>query len=276
MSEPVSGASASSGSQAASGGKQPRISFDESRHFVEIDLSGQDFEEPGPVIDFFRELDRRIDETGRDWFFLVHDAGLRIEPAAWTTWADCSGRSRKKHGLGTARHPDPDGYGAKIGDPTRFPTRAAALAALDGMVAQEHAKGYQSRLRQHADAVDPQARRRLTLHPSLDIAELDLNGMTFSSPSDVDRLFQAVDKLLGRTLQRWWLVIEAEHCRIAPDALSAFAGRGRSLTEEHGLGAVRVMGKAAEAAHDPFVCADRDAAFAAIRTARQRAHLMSA
>ncbi len=274
MSESRIGASApvSTGAQTPT----PRVRFDETRHFAELDLSGQDFVDENAVTSFFRELERRFDETGRDWFILVRDDGFRIEPAAWTDWADASDRLRRKHGLGTARYPDPDGYGAKIQDPTRFESRAAALAALDAMVAQEHAKGYRSRLRKHASSLDPQAQKRLTLDHSLDVAALDLEGMSFASMRDVERFFQSIDTLLGRTLQRWWLLIEAEGCRIAPEALGVFAQRGRSLCDEHGLGAVRVMGRAAEAAHDPLVCVDREAGLAAIRQMRHGARLRSA
>jgi hypothetical protein len=257
-------------------GALPRAVFDETREFVDLDLSGLVFRQAEDVSAFFDALDRRLRETGRPWFFLVRDDGLRIEPAAWTRWADRTDRTRRSHGLGTARYPDPDGFGARIQDPTRFATRAAALAAIDGMVAEEHARGFRSRLRKRADRIDPEARRRLTLHPALDVAEIDLNGVAFDSPESVARFFDGVDRLLGRTLQRWFLLIEAENCRIAPNALAAFARRGRAISVDHGLLAVRVMGRMAEADHDPLVCVDRESALAELRRRRARAGLRSA
>lgn len=253
-----------------------RIRFDADRDLVELDLSHKRFSSFSDVTAFFAALDHRLGETGRLWFFLIRDDDHQIEPQVWVIWGEMARRTKRRFGLGTARYPDLDGFAETIGDPSRHADRDAALAAVAEMVAAEHAKGYRSRLRQRAEVRNAEAERRLTLFKSDDVAELDLDGLRFETPQAVETFFAAVDRRLGRTLQRWFLLIEAANCRIAPGALASFARCGRALADEHGLAAVRVMGAAAEAAHDPLVVGDRQAGFARIREIRRNAGLADA
>lgn len=82
---------------------EPRVSFLTESEIMEIDLSGLRLRHSRDVDDLIDYLERRIEETGRRWFFLINYSGCLIEPAAWVQWARRGKELNLGGSLGTVR-----------------------------------------------------------------------------------------------------------------------------------------------------------------------------
>ncbi|MDX1401475.1 MAG: ABC transporter ATP-binding protein [Kiloniellales bacterium] len=80
-----------------------RIQFHDSIDVMEIDFSGIDFASGDVVDEFYDQVDQRLAETNKRWYFLVDYRECEIGPEAWERFADRGRASNLTHGLGTAR-----------------------------------------------------------------------------------------------------------------------------------------------------------------------------
>jgi len=82
----------------------PRITFDEDRLIMDVDLSDFTLHHSRDVDDFYDFVEDRIRETNRKWFFLINLNGCKIMPAAWVRHALRGKRLNQAASLGTARY----------------------------------------------------------------------------------------------------------------------------------------------------------------------------
>ena len=82
--------------------------------------------------------------------------------------------------------------------------------------------------------------QRVTFHVSIETMEVDFADMTFTSPGEVDAIYDEIDRRLAETGRRWFFLVIYTGCVIAPEAWDRFAERGKNANIGHGLGTVRV------------------------------------
>jgi branched-chain amino acid transport system ATP-binding protein len=80
-----------------------RVAFHESIEAMEVDFAGMNFATAADVDAFYDEADRRLEATGRRWYFLVNYTDCVIEPVAWDQFALRGKATNIKFGLGTVR-----------------------------------------------------------------------------------------------------------------------------------------------------------------------------
>src|SRR5262249_22818043 len=61
------------------------------------------FRAKADIDEFYDEVDRRLEETGRRWYFVVNYAGCAIADDVWDHFGDRGKRSNTAYGLGTVR-----------------------------------------------------------------------------------------------------------------------------------------------------------------------------
>jgi len=83
---------------------ESRVIFLGEGEIMDIDLSGLRLRHGRDVDDLIGYLERRIEETGRRWYFLINYSDCRIEPAAWIQWARRGKELNLGGSLGTVRY----------------------------------------------------------------------------------------------------------------------------------------------------------------------------
>jgi len=115
-----------------------RIKFHDAQGIMEVDFSDVTFHDTEDVDQFYDEIDRRLESTGRPWFFLVNYKNCKIRPDAWVAFAQRGKKSNLAFSRGTARYEPAIETGQEIYekaetdrfDPNLFDSRAEALAHL--------------------------------------------------------------------------------------------------------------------------------------------------
>ncbi len=83
---------------------EPRVRFMQEDRIMDIDLSDLRLRHSRDVDDLIDYLERRIEQTGRRWFFLINYSNCQIEPAAWVQWARRGKELNVGGSLGTVRY----------------------------------------------------------------------------------------------------------------------------------------------------------------------------
>ena len=115
-----------------------RIVFHKDFDIMEVDFSNMSFETSAQVDEFYDEVEKRIEETGKKWYFLVNYENCSIEQKAWVSFGVRGKRVNLASSLGTvrfnARADTADTIEEKARkedfDPNLFRTRSAALARI--------------------------------------------------------------------------------------------------------------------------------------------------
>ena len=102
---------------------------------------------------------------------------------------------------------------------------------------------------------------RLQIDEAAGIVEVDFSGFEFSNSKVVNAFFDAIEDFVRPTGRHWYFVINFQDCRVWPEAWVAFAHRGKKVTVNLALGAVRY---AEGAEGDPGIFPSRDAAMAEV------------
>ncbi|MDF0601841.1 hypothetical protein P1J78_13930 [Psychromarinibacter sp. C21-152] len=118
-----------------------RVSFLPEDEIMEVDLSGFVLAHSRDVNDLYDHLERRIEETGRRWYFLVNYNDTRIMPEAWVQFAKRGKALNEGGALGSVRYEAGAQTEADIRlraesqgfRPNIRSTRAAALARIAEM-----------------------------------------------------------------------------------------------------------------------------------------------
>src|SRR3990170_3011262 len=82
---------------------QDRIIFHEAMEAAEVDWSDLNFASERQVDEFFDEVDRQLQASGRRWYFLVLYTGCIIAPEVWDRFSARGKHSNVTYGLGTVR-----------------------------------------------------------------------------------------------------------------------------------------------------------------------------
>jgi len=81
--------------------------FDE-MNIIEIDFSDFVFSNSTIVNEFYDVIGWIVDQTGRDWYFIVNFKDCSVWPEAWIAFAHRSKRINATHSLGTVRYANRD------------------------------------------------------------------------------------------------------------------------------------------------------------------------
>ena len=112
------------------------IRFLDDLDIVEIDFAGLEFNSSTTVNDFFDAVEKRVEATGRRWYFLVNYGGYSVWPEAWVAFAHRGKRLNVTCSCGTVRYDESAGdpaEGSREPDPMFLGTREAALARIEQM-----------------------------------------------------------------------------------------------------------------------------------------------
>ena len=112
------------------------VHFIDDLDVVEIDFAGLEFRSSNAVNEFFDVVEKRVEATGRRWYFLVNYSGYSVWPEAWVAFAHRGKRLNVTCSLGTARYEDSADdrvEGSRDFDPSILGTREAALARIEQM-----------------------------------------------------------------------------------------------------------------------------------------------
>lgn len=115
-----------------------RIKFHDAQDILEVDFSDVTFSDTVDVDQFYDEIDRRLEASGRPWFFLVNYQNCKILPDAWVSFAKRGKRCNLEFSRGTARFQPHEQTGREIAekakkdefDPNLFGSRQAAVDHL--------------------------------------------------------------------------------------------------------------------------------------------------
>jgi hypothetical protein len=118
-----------------------RIHFFPDLEVMEVDFRDLTFDTSPMVDDYYDELHRQIEQTGRDWYFLVNYKNCRIFELAWIRFAQRGKRLNLTHSLGSVRYAVHEHLGQTIEasakaenfDPNLFVSRDDALAEIARM-----------------------------------------------------------------------------------------------------------------------------------------------
>jgi branched-chain amino acid transport system ATP-binding protein len=80
---------------------------------------------------------------------------------------------------------------------------------------------------------------RIKIIEALEVLDVDLSNMKFSSKEEIDAFYDEVDRLLEATKRRWYFLVNYTDCTIADDVWDHFGARGKHANVTYGLGTVR-------------------------------------
>lgn len=80
-----------------------RISFHPELQIMEADFSDVTFERSSQVNEFYDILEKRLNEAGGKWYFMVNYRDCAILPEAWVAFASRGKRVNLSHSLGSVR-----------------------------------------------------------------------------------------------------------------------------------------------------------------------------
>lgn len=82
-------------------------------------------------------------------------------------------------------------------------------------------------------------KKRITFHNALDIMEVDFSEFEFENSKDVNSVYDAIERLVARTDQKWFFMVNYRNTKIYPEAWFQFASRGKDINVASSLGSVR-------------------------------------
>ncbi len=118
-----------------------RIAFIEDSNVLDIDFTDITFANSKAVNEFYDQLEQRLGETGRKWYFVVNYRNTKIHDIAWVAFAARGKRLNIAYSLGSVRYAARaeteetilDKSKKENFDPNLFPSREAALAKIEEM-----------------------------------------------------------------------------------------------------------------------------------------------
>jgi hypothetical protein len=81
--------------------------------------------------------------------------------------------------------------------------------------------------------------KRIIFHEELNVMEVDFSDITFTNSGDVNSIYDAVEKLVGNTAQKWYFMVNYGNTQIFPEAWFQFSLRGKNINMQSSLGSVR-------------------------------------
>jgi hypothetical protein len=224
-------------------GVDSRLTFHETDQIFEIDLAGVRFRVKADVTAFYDRCEARIGDSGETlWFFLIHDDGLRVEPAAWVAYSARARALSLAYSMARIRY---DGSpetrtqiertrGTDSFDPNLFPSREAALARFRELPTQRR-----KRIVHEPNYTEVDFAARLAFFRDDGIMEADFSDFTFHHSRDVTDFYDFIEEAIIETGRKWFFLLNQNGLRIEPAAWVEYARRAKRLSMGAGLGPVR-------------------------------------
>jgi branched-chain amino acid transport system ATP-binding protein len=92
----------------------------------------------------------------------------------------------------------------------------------------------------HKPAGSPDFASRIKFHEPLQIMEVDFSELTFATKEKVHQFYDEVDRLVQKTGERWYFLVNYQGCVIRTEAWDDFAARGKQANVNYSKGTVRV------------------------------------
>jgi len=80
---------------------------------------------------------------------------------------------------------------------------------------------------------------RIKFHPDLEIMEVDFSDFTFSDSSEVNTVYDSIERLVAETKRKWYFMVNYRGTKIDSEAWFQFAARGKDINIASSLGSVR-------------------------------------
>lgn len=80
---------------------------------------------------------------------------------------------------------------------------------------------------------------RITFHHELEIMEVDFSDFSFTESSDVNTVYDAIERQIAKTNRKWYFMVNYRGTKIDPDAWFQYARRGKDINVSSSLGSVR-------------------------------------
>jgi hypothetical protein len=263
------------------------VTFHPDIQVMEVDFSNLTFEVPGMVHAAYDQIEKKLENTGKKWLFLVNYENCQIMSQAWIAFAYRGKRVNLAYSLGSARFAAPgDASDAilerarqKQFDPNLFSSREAALEHLAGVLSEIPVDDYEAMLVPTPPSDTRTAADRVIFHPKQQIMEIDCSAHTFATSADVNAFYDELAKQISDTGKKWYFMINYENTEILPDAWYAWASRGKELNVASSLGSVRfnpqeetkeeILKRARTEDFNPNIVSTRDEALARIDELKQ-------
>ncbi len=266
-----------------------RITFHPDLQVMEVDFSDITFDVSKPVNEYYDEVDRQVEATKQNWFFLVNYRNCHIMSEAWIAFAHRGKNVNLAYSLGSARFAASDETSEAIiekseeedFDPNLFPSREAALAHLQELRNRIPAADYQMTITKESEPPGKSIDERITFHPDLEIMEVDFSKCIFATSADVNAFYDIIGSKIAETNRDWYFMVNYEDTEILPDAWYRWTLCSKRLNAAHSLGTVRfnpheatkeaIESRARVQVAAPNVVSSRDEALALIAEMRRAA-----
>lgn len=264
------------------------ITFHPDLQVMEVNFKDRTFSLPKQVNDFYDEVERQLQATGKKWLFLVNYNNCKIMSEAWIAFAHRGKQVNIAYSLGSARFAVREDTGDAIlessekenFDPNLFTSRDAALEHLEKLHSEIPAAEYEATIAKTPESSDRSIENRVMFHEVLDTMEVDFGDYTFATSADVNTFYDAIAARIAATGRNWYFMVNYGGTKILPGAWTQWAIRSKKLNAAHSLGTVRfnqheaakeeLLKRAAADHTDPNLAATRDEALALIAQMRTR------
>lgn len=277
-----------------------RVSFDHENEIMEVDFSDIEFLDGNHVNTIYDQIESRLKESGRKWYFLVNYLRCQVDLGAVIAWQNRGKKLNRAYSLGSVRYQadasvgeelirrareDPN-YANLVKDRDQGLVRIRQLKAKALRVQKQEAETQQSQARRQQWIELANARQipddafesRIRFHDDIQTMEANFSGLDFVDNYVVDACYDVIDRLLAETHDRWYFLVNYSNCQIQPKAWMRFAARGKATNLNNSLGSVRfdassetaseIKRRANTESFDPNLFATRDEAVARIRQMR--------
>ena len=266
---------------------EDRVTFHPDIFVMEADFSNITFDVSSKVHKAYDVIDRKLQETGKKWFFLVNYLNCEIMSEAWIAFAHRGKSVNLAYSLGSARFAASGDTSEEIlesakqekFDPNLFRTRDDALAYLAELRNEIPDDELEQRLVPTLPKPSKPLSKRVTFHPDLQIMEVDFSDHTFARSADVNQFYDEIERQVAATEKQWYFMVNYKNTEILPEAWHSWAMRGGRLNAASSLGTVRydpndktkedLRKRASADDFNPNIVATREEALARIAELRQ-------
>ena len=81
--------------------------------------------------------------------------------------------------------------------------------------------------------------KRIIFHNDFQIMEVDFSHMTFTTAAEVNDFYDEIERQIEASGQKWYFLVNYDHCEIEQNAWMAFGYRGKKVNIARSLGTVR-------------------------------------
>lgn len=226
-----------------------RVSFLKKEQVMEVDFSDLTMDVSGTVNEIYDAIEKKLAATKQKWFFLVNYKNCKIMPEALITHAHRGKKVNLAYSLGSVRFAASDLVSealmerseAEKFDPNLYPDRKSALSHLAELRKQYDDISFAAIKKIDVGKKDRAYADRITIHSEMQIMEIDFDGLTFERSRHVNEFYDELEKIVAKSGDKWYFIINYRNCTILPEAWVAFATRGRQANQDYSLGSAQFI-----------------------------------